>query len=120
MLGNNENRKIKDKSFPEKKPVYLASRLSLNDYFQDTDLTQWSEKEIQACAAELAKIAARIWMCPPSAKSRDLFGNNETRLKRRSIVSRNPLNQLVGSEQAIYLNDVALAVDPFRFNGIEP
>ncbi|GHO70469.1 hypothetical protein KSC_093610 [Ktedonobacter sp. SOSP1-52] len=67
LLGSNENRKIKDKAFQEKKPVYIASRLSLNDYFHDSNLDQWGEKEILARAAKLAKIAAQIWTCPPSS-----------------------------------------------------
>ena len=42
------------------------------------------------------------------------------RLRSTSIVSTNPLSQLVGRKQAIGLDNVALAVDPFGFNRVEP
>jgi hypothetical protein len=66
LLGSNENRKIKDRSFREKKSVYIASKLSLNEYFRDPNLDQWGEEEIMARAESLAKMAARIWSCPPN------------------------------------------------------
>jgi hypothetical protein len=74
LLGNNENRKIKDKSFLEKKPVYLASKLSLNEYFHDPGLTQWGAKEIEDRAETLAKVAAHIWRhLPDLGQPRTLF-----------------------------------------------
>src|SRR5450631_342508 len=38
----------------------------------------------------------------------------------RPIVSRHPLGQLSGGEQAVRLNNIALTVDPFGFNRVEP
>jgi hypothetical protein len=40
------------------------------------------------------------------------------RLRRSSIVSTDTLVQLSGSKQAIGLDHIALAMDPFRLNGI--
>src|ERR1700730_9472167 len=42
------------------------------------------------------------------------------RLRGRSIISADPLDQLFGGEQAILLDDIALAVVPLGFNRIEP
>jgi hypothetical protein len=37
-----------------------------------------------------------------------------------SIISTDPFSQLVSREQAVAFDDVALAMDPFWFNGVEP
>lgn len=74
LLGNNENRKIKDKSFMEKKPVYITSKISLNEYFHDPDLTHWGEKEIKTRAEKLAGMAVEIWKyLPDPNESQKLF-----------------------------------------------
>jgi hypothetical protein len=56
----------------------------------------------------------------PNAYSRDLFGNNEMRLIGTSIIGTDALSQLFGSKQAIGLDDVAFAMDPFGFNRVQP
>ena len=55
-----------------------------------------------------------------SAYSRDLFGNDEMRLIGSSIISTDTLGQLFRGKQAIGLDDVPLAVDPFGLNRVEP
>jgi len=67
LLGNNENRKIKDRPFVDKRPVYIASKLSLNEYFHSPTLVQWGKKEIEARAKKLAETAALICKRPPDA-----------------------------------------------------
>src|SRR5579859_1692894 len=56
----------------------------------------------------------------PNAESRDLFGNDEMRLIGRSVVSADTLGQLFGGKQSVGFDHVALAVDPFGFNRVEP
>src|SRR5579872_2384948 len=55
-----------------------------------------------------------------SAYSRELFGNEEMRLIRRSIISTDTLGQLLSGKQAIGLDHIALAVDPLGLNRVEP
>src|SRR5450755_1193542 len=56
----------------------------------------------------------------PSAYSRTLFGNDEMRFIGSSIVGTHTLGQVFGSQQAVGLDHVALAVNPFGLNGVEP
>jgi hypothetical protein len=42
------------------------------------------------------------------------------RLIGSTIISADAFSQLFGSKQAIGLDDIALAVDPFGVNGVEP
>jgi hypothetical protein len=59
-------------------------------------------------------------LAAPSAESRNLFGNDKMRLIASPIISTDALSQLFGSQQAICLDDVALAMNPFGLNGVEP
>jgi phage/plasmid-associated DNA primase len=56
----------------------------------------------------------------PNAESRNLFGNTQMRLIGTSKVSTDPFSQLVSRKQAIGLDHIALSMDPFGLNGVEP
>ena len=55
-----------------------------------------------------------------TAQSRDLFGNNQMSFIGTAKVSTDALGQLVSRKQAIGLDHIALGVDPFGLNWVEP
>src|SRR5206468_9382138 len=55
-----------------------------------------------------------------NAESRNLFGNREMRFIGTSKIGTDPFSKLLSGQQAIVLDDVALGVHPFGFDGIKP
>lgn len=53
------NSKLSNKSFKEKKEMYINSNLSLNRYFKDIET--WNSDTIQKRSEELANMALKIW-----------------------------------------------------------
>src|SRR5258708_10718349 len=68
----------------------------------------------------LAFLAGRWMEAAPSAYSRDLFGDGQMRFIRTPKVGTDPLRQLASGQQPVVLDDVALGMHPFGFDGIEP
>ncbi len=53
------NSELGNKSFEEKKSIYLESKVSLNQYFRDIET--WNADEIKRRAEYLASIAVKVW-----------------------------------------------------------
>src|SRR5215216_6166816 len=56
----------------------------------------------------------------PSARSGDIFGNGQMLVVRTPKDCADPIGQLVGPQQAVGLDHLALAVDPSGLHRIEP
>src|SRR5215211_4666578 len=59
-------------------------------------------------------------MTAPSARSGDIFGDGQMLVVRTSEGRADSLGQLVGTEQTVGLNYLALAVNPLGLYGVEP
>src|SRR5215471_13948842 len=55
-----------------------------------------------------------------SAESSDLFWHGQMRFRFTTIVSIDACGQFIRAQQAVRFRDRPLAMDPFRFDGIEP
>ena len=56
------NQHLSNRSFEEKKKIYLESHLELNKYFKNIE--KWNEEEINKRANEITKLAVSIWPFP--------------------------------------------------------
>src|SRR5689334_5747870 len=56
----------------------------------------------------------------PSAESSDLFWHNQMLFTRTFIVGIDPCFQFGGTQQLVRFRDGPLAMDPLRFNRVEP
>jgi hypothetical protein len=83
-----------------------------------TDKHEPTLEMIETLSTLLAE-AAHLVTHLPIADSRNLFGNDEMRLIRSSIISTHTLSQRFGGQQTIRLDDVAFAVNPFGLNRVD-
>src|SRR5678816_2082242 len=68
--------------------------------------------------ATLALYVSPPWV--PSAESSDLFGHEQRRLTRTAIIGIDPCFQFGGTQESVRFRHGPLAMDPFRFNRVEP
>lgn len=64
LVGANYNREMSNKPFNIKKPMLIASKVYLNDYFKNPAILTWGEAYIEERGRKLAEMATRIWIGP--------------------------------------------------------
>jgi hypothetical protein len=64
LVGSDYNIAMQKKPFADKKPVLAGSRVYLNKYFAQPDLTYWNGEAIAERGRQLAELASKVWVGP--------------------------------------------------------
>ena len=64
LVGSDYNQSMQNEPFEIKKPILAGSKVYLNEYFANPQLTTWNEDTIITRAKTLAEIAVRVWIRP--------------------------------------------------------
>lgn len=67
LVLDSYNRSMKNAPFSAKKLTLASSKTYLNEYFSNPELASWDGPAIQLRAAQLADLAAKVWIGPQEA-----------------------------------------------------